>query len=454
MTKARNYWNSLVATLWFVPALLVAGGIALALLLVGADYFIGSQLGYFPDWFGVQPSGARDVLAVIAGSSITVAGTAFSITIVALTLASTQFSPRILRNFMRDTGNQVVLGILVGVFAYCIVVLRTIRDGGDNPSADFVPSLSVVFGVFLGLVSIGSLIYYIHHIAASIQATSIIAFITEETIAEIRKTFPVLPKENKIDEPTKKRLEEKDYFTVNSNIIGYVQNADTTGLVEIAERYDLILKMQRRIGQFTIRDLPLLYVFPNDELFKLSPEIENKMRDAYDIGTYRTVEGDVAFGLRQIVDIALKALSPSINDSTTAVTCVDYLTAVLSALAKRPSCPSNVFKNGNLRLIIEQQKFEDFFDLAFNQIRQNAAGNVAVILRQLNSINILSKINLELKDEEERAERHELMKQQAALLFDLARASVKAEQDLETVTRYYNRVQKSLAEREVVVRQD
>ena len=197
MTKTKNYWNSLIATLWFVPTLLVAGGVFLALLFVGIDYFIGGQLGYFPRLFGVQPSGARDMLAVIAGSAITVAGTAFSITIVALTLASTQFSPRILRNFMRDTGNQVVLGLLVGVFAYCIIVLRTIREGGDDPNSDFVPSVAVVFGVVLGLAAIGSLIYYIHHIASSIQATSIIALISEETIAEIRRTFPVLPDTNR-----------------------------------------------------------------------------------------------------------------------------------------------------------------------------------------------------------------------------------------------------------------
>ena len=226
-----------------------------------------------------------------------------------------------------------------------------------------------------------------------------------------------------------------------------MQNADTTGLAELAEKHDLILRMQRRVGQFTIKDLPILQVFPEQENFKLSPELAAKLRDTYDIGTYRTVEGDVAFGLRQIVDIALKALSPSINDTTTAITCVDYLTAILSSLAKRPSCPSNVFKDGKLRLIVEQQRFEDFFDLAFNQIRQNAKGNVAVILRQLNSINILSKINLELDCEDERAERHELMKNQATLLYELAKETVKAEQDLETVSKYYARVQKSLAER-------
>ena len=424
-----------------------SGGIFLALLFVWVDSLIGDRLGYFPRLFGVQPSGARDMLAVIAGSSISVAGTAFSITIVALTLASTQFSPRILRNFMRDTGNQVVLGLLVGVFAYCIVVLRTIRDGGDNPSADFVPSVSVVFGVLLGLVSIASLIYYIHHIASSIQATSIIAYIADETIAEIRRTFPVLPETNQPDEKTKKLLETKNFLTVLSQTHGYVQNADTTELAELAEKYDLVLKMQRIIGQFTIKDMPILRIYPKGENFKLSPELSAKFLDTYDIGTFRTVEGDVAFGLRQIVDIALKALSPSVNDTTTGIICVDYLSAILSCLAKRPSCPPNVYRNRKLRLVVEQQSFEDFFDLAFNQIRQNAGGNVAIILRQLNSINILSKINLDLMREDEQVERHNLFQSQAHLLYEMAKRTIEADTDLETVTKYYERVEKDLFER-------
>ena len=150
MTKTRNNWKRLSATLWFIPALLAVCGGLLGLLLVAFDYYV-STLGFFPHFLDVQPSGARDMLAVVAGSMITVAGTVFSITIVALTLASTQFSPRILRNFMRDTGNQVVLGAFVGIFAYCIVVLRTIRENGAGDGASFVPSVAVALGVVLGV---------------------------------------------------------------------------------------------------------------------------------------------------------------------------------------------------------------------------------------------------------------------------------------------------------------
>jgi uncharacterized membrane protein len=448
MTKTKNFWKRLAATLWFVPTLFVLCGILLGILFVGIDYFFGDVFKYLPPFFSVHPSGARDILAVIAGSIITVAGTVFSITIVALALASTQFSPRILRNFMRDSGNQAVLGTLVGIFAYCIVVLRTIRDGGHSPENDFVPSTAVFFGVILGFVGIACFIYFIHHVATSIQATSIISQIARETTKEIKTNFPDKQEIPELDDKTKKLLAKNDYIKVRAKESGYVQNADLNKIIRLAEQYDLIVRMQRRIGQFTIEGLPILEIYTENSNFKLDDELYEEFRETYDVSEFRIVQGDVAFGLRQIVDIALKALSPAINDTTTAITSVDYLTSILVCLAKRPSCPSYFFSENKLRLIIEQQRFEDFFDLTFNQIRQNAGGNPAIILRQLNSINILSMINVNLPFEDERRERHDLMETQAKLLFELAEQTIKADADLKTVTNYYERIKKSLVQRE------
>lgn len=447
MTKTINWWHRLISTLWFVPTLFVVGGILLGIALVAFDYFVGSPFDTLPLIFSVQPSGARDIMAVIAGSSITVAGTVFSITIIALTLASTQFSPRILRNFMRDAGNQAVLGALVGIFVYCIVVVRTIRDGGGDQNVDFVPSTAVFFGVIFGFAGVGCLIYFIHHVAISIQATSIVSSIANETINEIRSSFPNVDESPKLSKRTKDRLTQKPTSTVTSEKNGYVQNADSDQLKRLAENHNIILKMQRRIGQFTIEGLPILEIFSENPEFRLDKESESEFRATYDIGTFRTIEGDAAFGLRQIVDIALKALSPAINDSTTAVTCVDYLTAIMVCIGRRPSCPSYIFENGELRLVIEQQRYEDFFDLAFNQIRQNAGGNVAVILRQLNAVNILSKVNVNLPFKNERRERHLIIQAQSHLLFKLAETTLSANEDLQTVKRYYERVSMSLKKR-------
>lgn len=447
MTKSENLWNHLISTLWFVPMFLVLAGIILGISFVGIDYSVADKLGYFPRLFGIQPSGARDLLAVIASSTITIAVTAFSITIVALTLASTQFSPRILRNFMRDTGNQIVLGILVGIFAYCIIVLRTIRDANADNDKGFVPSVSVVFGIILGFAAIASLIYFIHHVAISIQATSIISFIAKETLKEIKSNFPTGDDKKDIDSQTANLLRSEDYWEFGSSETGYLQNADAHEIVRLAVKYDLLVKLQRKIGQFTIEGMPILHIFPYQKNLKTDANIEKEFRSNYEIDNYRTVEGDVAFGLRQIVDIALKALSPAVNDTTTGVICVDYLTAILCELAKRPSCPSCFFQDGKLRLILEQQSFEDYFDLAFNQIRQNAGGNVTIILLQINSLRILSKINASFPLEAERRMRHDLLETQADLLYKLAEKTIDAEEDLETVSRYYRNAKTSLSEK-------
>jgi uncharacterized membrane protein len=443
MTKTQNYWKRLTATLWFIPALLAVCGGLLGLLVVAFDYYV-SSLGFFPHFLDVQPSGARDMLAVVAGSMITVAGTVFSITIVALTLASTQFSPRILRNFMRDTGNQVVLGAFVGIFAYCIVVLRTIREGGESDGGNFVPSVAVAFGVVFGLSGIGFLIYFIHHVATTIQATSIIRQISEETVREIEANYAPFYDAKQYDARTIGGLGARKWLKIPTARTGYIQNADTDALFERARKYDLIVQMRRRVGEFTIKGLPLLQISPRAENFKLSENLIAEFNEAYNIGDFRTVEGDVAFGLRQIVDIALKALSPAINDTTTALSCIDYLTAILISLARRPSRPPLYFCEDELRLVINQQRFEDYFDLSFNQIRQNASGNVAVVLRLLNAMEVLCKANQSFNIEDEREERHDLLETQARLLFGLAERTVGADADFQTIVRYYEHVKETL----------
>lgn len=443
MNKSTNFRKRLTSTLWFLPALLAVCGVILAFVLVAFDRAIGTKFGDLPFVFGVEPSGASNVLAIIAGSTITVAGTVYSITIVALTLASTQFSPRILRNFMRDTGNQFVLGVLVGIFAYCIIVLRTIRSGGDE-SANFVPTLAVVFGVLLGLFGVGVLIYFIHHVATSIQATSIISNIAEETVCEIEENYRLSYDAKQFDRELLKELSAKKWLKISSNETGYIQNADTDALSGLANRLDLVVQMRRRVGEFTIKGLPLLQIAPKNENFTVDEKLIAEFNDAYDIGNFRTVEGDVAFGLRQIVDISLKALSPAINDTTTALSCIDYLTAIMVCLAKRQSCPPLYFHKGELRLVINQQRFEDYFDLAFNQIRQNAAGNVAVIIRLLNSVEILGKMNQNFQDETERAERHQLLETKARLLFELAERTISADADRKSAVDRYKVLEETL----------
>ena len=191
MNKLKRLWSNMRTSFWFVPSLIVAVSIVLAVALIEADS-TGSErwLARWPRLFGAGAEGARGMLSTIAGSMMTVVGVTFSMTLVTLALASSQYTSRILRNFMRDRVTQVVLGIFAGIFTYCLIVLRTIRGGDEG---GFVPSLAVSFGVVLAIGGIVVLIFFIHHIASSIQASSIIASVADETMAAVDRLFPGEP---------------------------------------------------------------------------------------------------------------------------------------------------------------------------------------------------------------------------------------------------------------------
>ncbi|HRK32775.1 MAG TPA: DUF2254 domain-containing protein [Tepidisphaeraceae bacterium] len=386
MYKLTNLWEGLRSSLWFVPTLIVAGAVALAVVLIeidAADYD-WKLADRFPRLFGAGAEGSRGLLAAIAGSMITVAGTTFSITIVALAQASSQYTSRILRNFMSDRASQSVLGVFVGVFAYCLVVLRTIRGGDDGL---FVPSLAVVGAVLLAFVAIGFLIFFIHHIAASIQASSIIAAAAEETLAAVDRLFPD-EVGDAVDPASSAQRSEPTatWIPIPARKTGYIQSIDADALFDLAREVDAVVRMERGVGEFVIENAPLAAVsgVPCEE------DVIEKLNDAYTVGRHRTVHQDAAYGIRQIVDVALKALSPGINDTTTAVNCIDYLGAILARLAARSIEAPYRADDARLRLITRGPTFPGLLCEAFGQIRQNAQGNVAVLARLLAVMEIIA----------------------------------------------------------------
>lgn len=331
MTRLKQFWIEVHTSLWFLPALMVVGAVLLALGLVETEGLVGEQwLARWPRLFGAGVEGSRGLLSAIAGSMITLTGVIFSITIVALTLASSQYTPRILRNFMRDRTNQFVLGFFVGVFAYCIIVLRTLRGTDEG---NFVPSLAVLGGIALALASIGVLILFIHHIATSIQANAIISTAARETIEVVRRLFPQeLGDDEDEDEDAVWASVDQAWQPVASTRSGYIQNVDADGLLAFAQRHGAVVRMACGIGEFVVERAPLVWL---QSAVTIDPDATGKLPGLYAIGDFRTIEQDAEFGIRQIVDIALKALSPGINDTTTAVTCVDYLGTILAAAARQ-----------------------------------------------------------------------------------------------------------------------
>ncbi len=378
-------WTTLRSSLWFLPALMVASAVALAAGLIEVDTRVsGELLAGWPRLFGAGADGSRGMLTAIASSMITVAGVAFSITIVALSLASTQYTPRVLRNFMADRTNQLVLGFFVGIFTYCLVVLRTIRGGDEGR---FIPSLAVAFGFVLALVGVGVLILFIHHIATSIQASHVISSVAAETRRSVERLFPEELGEGADEDETcaPEGWDEAGaaWREVPALKTGYIQDVDADALLRFARTRGVVVRMERGVGEFVAEGSALVSLSATDVL---DEQAAAELNAVFSINHVRTVEQDAAFGIRQLVDIALKALSPGVNDTTTAATCVDYLSSTLSALARRRVESHYRTEGGELRVIAAGPTFEGLAAASFDEIRQNAEGNVAVLGRMMGAI--------------------------------------------------------------------
>lgn len=392
MNKIIQLWGNLRSSFWFLPSLMIAGSIVFAVVLIEADSATSDRwLSQWPRLFGVGAEGARQMLSTLAGSMMTVMGITFSMTLLALTLASSQYSSRILRNFMRSRITQFTLGVFASTFAYCLIVLRTIR--GSARVDEFVPSLAVFFAFILSLCGVGVLIYFIHHIALSIQASSIIASVAKETNASIDR---LLPKErdqgSEEDEGLSrelKSLDERSWYSVSAAVSGYIQSVNNVALMNLSRDNRTILRMEHGIGAFVVQNTALVsfaLTYPPDQ------QTIDVLNTAYSIGRHRTVDQDPAFGIRQIVDVAIKALSPGVNDTSTAVMCVDYLTSILARLIGRQFPPVHWYHGETLRVIAIVPSFEGLLAEAFDQIRSSAEENVAILSRLLGALGTLGSL--------------------------------------------------------------
>lgn len=388
MARLKAFWLDMVDSLWFVPAVITAAGAAAALLLVNYnDAFIG---GFDPTtrwWaFGGTAEGASGVLSAIASSIITVTGVVFSVTIVALQLASSQFTPRVLRQFTADRANQIVLGVFIGTFTYTLLVQRTLRTGNGEES--FVPNVAVTGAVVLALVSIGFLIFFINHAARSIQASVIIDSVTADTLHAVRQVFPDRMEGAGADEPLISAAEytagrREPARAVTCRRAGYIQEIDRTALKRIAHRHHLFIRLDAEIGKYVLPGEEVMCVWPGADV---DAEIENELRGALVLGMERTPHQDLELGVIELMDIAVKAMSPSVNDPTTALNAIDRLGEILLELAwRRRGDLVEMSESGRPLLITRRPLLHDTLGVAFDQVRHYAAGNptVAIALTRL-----------------------------------------------------------------------
>ncbi len=390
MTTIRHWWEWVRTSYWFVPSQMVVLAIVTAGVMIALDETRASRTdGWWALIYVGGPDGARTLLSTVAGSMMTVAGVAFSITIVALTLTSSQFGPRLLRNFMRDPGNQVVLGTFLATFTYCLLVLRAVR--GDE-SQGFVPYLALNVAIALALAGLGVLIYFIHHVSTSIQADRVVASVSGELNAAIDRLYPE-PLEHESDErepPAAARL--PDATTEGRSILaarsGYVQAIDLDGLMRLAVNRNVLLSLKYRPGQFVTAGTVLAMGSPPD---RVVDELAQEVNARHLLGVQRTLEQDVEFAIHQLVEIAVRALSPGVNDPFTAMTCLDWLGAGLCRILERRFPASALHdEEGALRLLVSRTTVAGVLDAGFNQIRQCARENAAVTIRLLETLAVIA----------------------------------------------------------------
>lgn len=376
------------ASFWFVPSIMVILSIFLAITSIYIDAFLINNINVsIPLITQMNISAIRSLLGVIAGAMITVTSIVFSITVVSLTLASSQFGPRLLRNFMMDTGTQLVLGSFISNFLFCVLGFCAISF--QAPYA-FKPVLTIIIAILMTGISVGVLIYFIHHVAKSIQADVVIQDVYLELQHHVENLLPSISTQP----PATKLADKKERFKLPihqlnalSTCSGYAQTIDLEGLLILATKIEVLIECRFKPGDFIIEGETIAIIHA-DTL--VSKDKVKEVLSLITLGAYRTPVQDPEFAIHQLVEIALRALSPGINDPYTAITCIDKLSSILCGLTKKTFPKKQYFDQAEiLRLDCKVLTFEYIAKAAFDQIRQQANNNVSVTIRILDSLNQL-----------------------------------------------------------------
>lgn len=374
-SSLRASWIGIQASYWFIPALLTLAAFLLALVTIHLDQTWGPEwLEAFKWYEGSSPEAARAQLTVVSSAMITVSSTLFAITIAAVAFASGNYGPRLLTNFMNDRGNQVSLGVFIATFVFNLLVLRVVRDSkelaaateqGVEAASAFVPQLSMLVSGVSVIIAVAVLVYFLHHIPASIRINTVLGGIGQRLVRDIETRFPV---EGGSLEPG----EEERGETLVAAEIGYIEIIDFQELDKVAAREGLKIVLKVRTGDFIHPHLPVVEIIggsPDDKL-------KDGIRDCFSLGFSRTPAQDLEFLIDELVEIGLRALSPGINDPFTAVTAMHWMAAALAKLADRSLNEGPEQKNydpDRVRPIPDD--FGHYVARSFGGIRTSAATN-------------------------------------------------------------------------------
>lgn len=427
LLRLRSLAERLRGSLFYVPALYVVGAVALAWLASWMDARLAGRLRDNPLLLTASADSARAVLATIAAATITVAGISFSVTVVAVQLAASQFSPRVLRGFLRDRFSQNIIGIEVGTFAYCLLILTTTtRDPEAGPS--LTRELPLTVAVVLAMVAIIGIVAFIDHSARSMQVGQLMRSITHETRERLAGLFPehVAGAAGPTAEATRVAAPDAPGHAVRAASEGWIQQLDTHALLR-AVPPGSIMRLEVRVGSFTVAGSRVATVWPVPE----EPDaVDQRVQDAMALGATRTMQQEVAFGLRQLVDIGLRALSPGVNDPTTAYEALAHLEAILADLLRRDLPPTVAVDDEDRRLHRPRElDHADYVRRAFEQFRAAASNQPGVCLAIVQALGRLA----ELLEAAGLGDRTTALREQARLTVQGLEAGTALPEDVERV---------------------
>lgn len=386
--RLRQWFETLRASYWFIPSLMSLGALILALVAPQLDVLLGSE--WIEAWRVLgpnQPQGARSLLSTVAGSMITVAGVSFSITIAAVAYATAQYGPRLLANFMRDTGNQVTLGVFIATYLYCIIVLRTIREPATaaESAVAFVPHLAILLALIMALLSVGVLIFFFHHVPESIHASNVIGDVGRSLEHMIEKLFTTElgePASATHMDPQMPPIADPAWRPVELRGGGYLRAVMSDRLLQLAEEHDLVVHLMVQPGAFVADGTEVSRAWPRS---RCDDGVVDVIESCFVRGNLRSEQQDITFLMHELVEIAARALSSGVNDPFTAMTCIDWLTNALG-IAARGFKPGGLraAEDGTVRVIVTPTEYPDLAEAALGRLRTYAASdpNAAVHLAE------------------------------------------------------------------------
>lgn len=371
----------------FVSALLVA------VIMPETDMLLAGEL---PNWFEMAPTTARSTLTSITGAMFSLLGVVFSITVVALSITTSQLGPRLLRNFLKDSITQVTLGLCVGTATYCLLLLRRIDEFDGTV---FVPRLSLTLATLLAVGTLIAIIFFIHRITHSIQASNVVSDVARDIDDAIDRLYPepIGSDGDQEERPEESPMKLRDLAMgdgpgtiVLSAREGYLQAVDAEGLMTCATQNDWVIQLLVTPGDFIYEGTPLAVVVNEKEV---EERLQARLQQSFLVGNLRTPRQDIICAINELVEVALRALSPGINDPFTAIACLDRLTGSLRRLAlRKPPVSERNDEAGDLRVLVKHQTFADAVDAALHPIRRHANDSTMVKLHLFVGIESLADV--------------------------------------------------------------